>query len=189
MNIKLMYTTIIDEKISSFAQVLMEVYNFYRGCVNYGPPCNTDDTLDYNAVNDALVTSTNSNNYNLNTLENHGSIPSVIAIATSYPTQKSVADEFRLNKEQRAAFMITTSHLEGDKRCRTGIFLLQIDIKQNMIIIGGNDGQLIICIPRCGGTRKSQLVRAIAKYFSITKRMQMIRKLTAQSDKNAGKRV
>ena len=83
---------------------------------------NIDDTLDYNAVNDALVTSINSNNYNLNTLENYGSIPSVIAVATSYPTQKSVADKFTLNKEQRAAFMIITSHLEGDKRCRTGIF-------------------------------------------------------------------
>jgi hypothetical protein len=61
---------------------------------------NTDDTLDYNAVNDALVTSINSNNYNLNTLENYGSIPPVIAVATSYPTQKSVADEFAINKEQ-----------------------------------------------------------------------------------------
>ena len=138
---------------------------------------NTDDTLDYNAVNDALVTSINSNNYNLNTIENYGSIPPVIAVATSYPTQKSVPDEFTLNKEQRAAFMIITSHLEGDKRCRTGIFLLQININQNMIIIGDNDGQLIMCIPGCGGTGKSQLIRAITKYFSITKRMQMIRKL------------
>ena len=77
---------------------------------------NTDDTLDYNAVNDALVTSINSNNYNLNTLENGGSILPVIAVRTSFPTRKNVADEFTLNKEQRAAFMIITSHLEGDNR-------------------------------------------------------------------------
>ena len=34
-----------------------------------------------------------------------------------------------------------------------------------------------MCIPGCGGTGKSQLIRAITKYFFITKRMQMIRKL------------
>ena len=46
-----------------------------------------------------------------------------------------------------------------------------------MIIRGDNDGQFIMCIPGCEGTGKSQLIRAITKYFSITKRMQMIRKL------------
>ena len=46
-----------------------------------------------------------------------------------------------------------------------------------MTFIGDNDGQLIMCIPGCGGTGKSQLIRAITKYFFITKRMQMIRKL------------
>ena len=34
-----------------------------------------------------------------------------------------------------------------------------------------------MCIPGCGGTGKSQLIRAITKYFSVTKRMQMMRKL------------
>ena len=34
-----------------------------------------------------------------------------------------------------------------------------------------------MCIPGCGGTGKSQLIRAITKYFLITKRMQMMRKL------------
>ena len=85
---------------------------------------NTDDTLDCNAINDALVTSINSNNYSLNTLENYGSILPVIAVATSYPTQKRVADEYTLNREQRAAFMIITSHIEGDKLFRTGILFL-----------------------------------------------------------------
>jgi ATP-dependent DNA helicase PIF1 len=34
-----------------------------------------------------------------------------------------------------------------------------------------------MCIPDCGGTGKSQLIRALTKYFLITKRMQMMRKL------------
>jgi hypothetical protein len=38
MNIKLVYASIIDEKISSFAQALIEIFNFYFGCVTYGPP-------------------------------------------------------------------------------------------------------------------------------------------------------
>ena len=46
-----------------------------------------------------------------------------------------------------------------------------------MTFIGDNDGQLIMCIPGCRGTGKSQLIRAITKYFFIAKRMQMIRKL------------
>ncbi|CAF5017293.1 unnamed protein product [Rotaria sp. Silwood1] len=57
--------------------------------------------------------------------------------------------------------MIITSHLDGDSRCRTG----------------DNNGQLIMCIPGFGGTGKSQLIRAISKYFLVTKRMQMMRKL------------
>ena len=34
-----------------------------------------------------------------------------------------------------------------------------------------------MCIPGCGGTGKSQLTRAISKYFLITKRIQMMRKV------------
>jgi hypothetical protein len=83
-----------------------------------------DDTLDHDAVKYAVVTSINSNNYTSNTLENYGSILPVVAVTTGYPTQKSIIDEYTLNREQRAAFMIITSHLEGDKRCRTGIFFI-----------------------------------------------------------------
>jgi hypothetical protein len=39
MNIKLVYTSIIDKKISSFVQALIGIFNFYFGCVTYGPPC------------------------------------------------------------------------------------------------------------------------------------------------------
>ena len=34
-----------------------------------------------------------------------------------------------------------------------------------------------MCIPGCGGTGKSQLIRALTKYFLVTKRVQMLRKL------------
>ena len=34
-----------------------------------------------------------------------------------------------------------------------------------------------MCIPGCGGTGKSQLIRALTKYFLITSRIQMMRKL------------
>ncbi|CAF5039162.1 unnamed protein product [Rotaria sp. Silwood1] len=120
-----------------------------------------NDTLDYDAAQDAVVTLVNLNNYNKNKSEIFGSIFPVISVTTSFPTQKSIIDEFTLNKEQRAAFIIITSHLDGDTRCRTG----------------DNNGQLIMCIPGCGGTGKSQLIRALTKYFLITKRMQMMRKL------------
>ncbi|CAF4215135.1 unnamed protein product, partial [Adineta steineri] len=69
--------------------------------------------------------------------------------------------EYTLNKEQQAAFLIITNHLDGDKERHKGT----------------NNGQLIMCIPGCGGTGKSQLIRAVTKYFLITKRIQMMRKL------------
>ena len=34
-----------------------------------------------------------------------------------------------------------------------------------------------MCIPGCGGTGKSQLIRALSKYFSVTDRIQKMRKL------------
>ncbi|CAF3984286.1 unnamed protein product [Rotaria sordida] len=122
----------------------------------------TDGMLDLYAAKDAVVTVVNPNNYNNNNFENYAPILPVASVTTTnYPTQKSIADEFTLNREQQAAFMIIASHLDGDKQCHTG----------------DNNGQLIMCIPGCGGTGKSQLIRAVTKYFSITKRMQMMRKL------------
>jgi len=76
--------------------------------------------------------------------------------------------------------MIITSHLDGDKKCRTGIFITHKSSninRKNIILLGDNNGQLIMCIPGCGGTGKSQLIRAITKYFLVTKRIQMMRKL------------
>ncbi|CAF4214917.1 unnamed protein product [Rotaria sp. Silwood2] len=120
-----------------------------------------DNTIHLQAAKYAIVTVLNPNSYNQNNFDSYGSILPVVSIATNFPNQTSIADEFTLNREQRAAFMIIISHLDGDSRCRTG----------------DNNGQLIMCIPGCGGTGKSQLIRALSKYFLVTKRMQVMRKL------------
>ena len=83
---------------------------------------NADGTSDDDAVKDAVVTLINPNNYNSKIFENCGSILPVVSITTSYPTQKSTADEYTLNREQRAAFMIITNHLDDNSRSRTGMF-------------------------------------------------------------------
>jgi hypothetical protein len=41
--------------------------------------------------------------------------------------------------------------------------------------------QLLMCVPGCGGTGKSQLIRAITDYFHVTKRANMLRKLAPTS--------
>jgi PIF1-like helicase len=138
-----------------------------------------DGTLDFDAAMDAVVTVMDLKHSGKSNLENCGSILPVVLVTTNFPSQKTIADEFTLNREQRAAFMIITSHLDGDTRCRTGITIVTIMTNQRIlyIYIGDNNGQLIMCIPGCGGTGKSQLIRALGKYFFITKRMQMMRKL------------
>jgi hypothetical protein len=82
------------------------------------------DTLDLHAATNAVVTVANPTNYNNDNFENYISILPVVSFTTNFPTQKTIADEFTLNREQRAAFMIITSHLDGDSRCRTGIFAI-----------------------------------------------------------------
>ena len=82
------------------------------------------DTLDLHAATNAVVTVANPNNYNNNNFENYASILPVVSVTTNFPTQESIADEFTLNREQRAAFIIITNHLDGDSRCRKGIFAI-----------------------------------------------------------------
>ena len=82
-----------------------------------------DDSSDVHVAKDAMVTMMNpiSDNNNSNR-ENDGSILPVVSVTTNVPpTQKSIADEFTLNREQSAAYMIITSHLDCDSRCRAGI--------------------------------------------------------------------
>lgn len=50
-------------------------------------------------------------------------------------------------------------------------------IHRNIIPLDDNSRQLIMCVPGCGGTGKSQLIRALTKYFFVTKRAQQMRKL------------
>jgi ATP-dependent DNA helicase PIF1 len=50
-----------------------------------------------------------------------------------------------------------------------------------MLITDNDDNQLLMCVPGCGGTEKSQLIRAITKYFEATKRLKMLRKLAPTS--------
>ena len=95
-----------------------------RGTLITGNYDTADDTLDLHAVQDAIVTVMDPTGNNNNNLENYGSILPVVSVTTNFPTQKSIADEFTLNREQLAAFMIITSHLDGDSRCRTGIFTI-----------------------------------------------------------------
>ncbi|CAF4474821.1 unnamed protein product, partial [Rotaria sp. Silwood2] len=139
---------------------------------------NNDDMLNLDTARSAVASVVTLNNINTKTYENYGSIPPVISVKTNSCTQKSVADEFTLNREQRAVFMIITGHLDGDSLCRTGnLYKSSRHILKYIIFSGDNNGQLIMCIPGCGGTGKSQLIRALTKYFLVTKRIQMIRKL------------
>ena len=84
---------------------------------NYGKE---DDTLDLNAAENAVVTVVVPNSHNTNEFQSHDSMLPVVPVTNQFPSQKSIADEFTLNREQRAAFMIITSHLDGDSQCRTG---------------------------------------------------------------------
>ncbi|CAF3920380.1 unnamed protein product, partial [Rotaria sp. Silwood1] len=62
-----------------------------------------------------------------------------------FPTKQNIVKQFTLNTQQKYAFMIITSHLDGENHAYTGTI----------------DNQLLMCIPGCGGTGKSQLIRPI----------------------------
>lgn len=47
--------------------------------------------------------------------------------------------------------------------------------------LGTVDNQLLMCVPGCGGTGKSQLIRSITKYFQVTQRSKILRKLAPTS--------
>jgi len=104
-------------------QLKTEKERVRRGLIT-GNYDNLDDTLDLYAAKDAVVTVVNPDNYKKSNVENYGLILPVVSVTTNFPTQKSIADEFTLNREQRAAFMIITSHLDGNSRCRTGTFII-----------------------------------------------------------------
>ena len=47
--------------------------------------------------------------------------------------------------------------------------------------MGTTNNQLLMCVPGCGGTGKSQLILAITHCFQLTKRRKMLRKLAPTS--------
>ncbi|CAF3176783.1 unnamed protein product [Rotaria sp. Silwood2] len=159
-------------------QLKSEKEQIRRGLITGNYDKDDNDMLNLDAARSAVATVVTLNNINTKIGENYGSIPPVISFKANSCTQKSIADEFTLNREQRAAFMIITGHLDGDSRCRTGNLCKRSrHIFKYIIFSGDNNGQLIMCVPGCGGTGKSQLIRALTKYFLVTKRIQMIRKL------------
>ncbi|CAF1554069.1 unnamed protein product, partial [Adineta ricciae] len=93
-------------------------YDVARKNYKTGDESNTDD------MEDTVVTLINSTSSNMNMRDNYNSIlPVAAVISTTYCNQKSVADQDPLNREQKAAFMIITSHLDGDKPSRIGMFM------------------------------------------------------------------
>ena len=84
-----------------------------------------NDALSFDAVKDAIVTVISSRTIDSEDVAHFGHIPPLVSITTQFPSQQAIADEFTLNREQRAAFMIITSHLDEDARYRTGRSILQ----------------------------------------------------------------
>ncbi|CAF4561215.1 unnamed protein product, partial [Rotaria sp. Silwood2] len=71
--------------------------------------------------------------------------PVTATIAVSFPTKPDTIKQITLNSQQKYAFMIVISHLDGENQLHTDTI----------------DNQLLMCIPGCGGAGKSQLIRAI----------------------------
>lgn len=83
-----------------------------------GNESNIDD------MEDTVVTLINSTSSNMNISDNYNSILPVASVtSTTYCNQKTIADQYTLNREQKAAFMIITSHLDGDKQSLTGMLI------------------------------------------------------------------
>ena len=79
-----------------------------------------DEASIFDAVKDATVAVVDSRATRFDDVDRFGSIPPLVAVTTKFPSQQTISEESTLNREQRAAFMIVTSHLDGDARCRSG---------------------------------------------------------------------
>ncbi|CAM4808986.1 unnamed protein product [Rotaria magnacalcarata] len=136
-------------------QLKTEKEQIRRGLITGNFDKDDDGMLNLDAARSAVATVVTLNNTNTKTYESYGSIPLVISVKANSCTHKSVANEFTLNREQRAAFMIITGHLDGDSRCRTGnLYNRRHHILKYIIFSGDNNGQLIMYVPGCGGTGK-----------------------------------
>ena len=128
--------TLIDRQIAPFVsatsnlirlnskwqdQLKIEKERVRRSLIS-GKHTKDDDILDFDDATNAVVTVVNPYT-GQNNFEKYPSVPPVLVVKNNFSTQNSIIDEFTLNKEQKAAFLIITSHLDGDSRCRTGIFM------------------------------------------------------------------
>ncbi|CAF1436251.1 unnamed protein product, partial [Adineta steineri] len=123
------------------------------------------DTVEKELI-ESVKDSLPSNFDNENTLLSSRSIIPVTKITVpNEVTRENIVIQFTLNKNQKAAFMIITGHLNGLDKLNEG----------------DKQDQLIMCVPGCGGTGKSQLIRAITAYFTQTNRVHKLRKLAPTS--------
>ena len=81
--------------------------------------------LSFDPVTDAIVTVINSRATHFDQFDPINTIPPLVSVTTKFPSQQTIVDEFTLNREQRAAFLIITSHLDGDARCRRSKYSLR----------------------------------------------------------------
>jgi hypothetical protein len=131
----------------------------------------------------AVGTSTLLDNDDYGTSSNFISIQPVATVSVpSGPSREQIAEQFTLNKNQKAAFMIITGHLDGlDELNAAGRIQTESSLQHLFMTLDGKQDQLIMCVPGCGGTGKSQLIRAITAYFAETKRARKLRKLAPTS--------
>ncbi|CAF1653105.1 unnamed protein product, partial [Adineta ricciae] len=113
-------------------------------------------------IEDNISSDLNNNN---ETYSSTNIIPATKIAVPNEITRENIAAQFTLNKNQKAAFMIITGHLDG------------LDVLNE----GDKQQQLIMCVPGCGGTGKSQLIRAVTAYFTQTNRTHKLRKLAPTS--------
>ncbi|CAF4095943.1 unnamed protein product [Rotaria magnacalcarata] len=127
---------------------------------------NEQNDADVNELVGAIEENVSLNFDSNNGLLNHRCIVPVSRITLlNEKTRDHIAQQFTLNKNQNAAFMIITGHLDG-------LDILNEDEKRE---------QLIMCVPGCGGTGKSQLIRALTAYFTQANRAHKLRKLAPTS--------
>ncbi len=115
-----------------------------------------------------------SNNYVENPMDR---IQSVVKSVLPAISRQQVIEEFTLNEDQHRAFLIITCHLDGDSFLKQGTMESICVWSISLFFIDDIQQQLIMCVPGSGGTGKSQLIGALTRYFSLTKRLHKLRKL------------
>ena len=109
-------------------------------------------------------------------------VPPVITTTTvSLPSKTDIIKKYTLNTQQKYAFMIIAGHLDGGNQICAATCCLDFATTTYNNPLDTNDNQLMVCVPVCGGTGKSQLIRAINGYFQLTKRGKTHRKLAPTS--------